>query len=78
MEDIMTLLSKTQLIEQQTLLMADKMKLDKFFSMYLDRVGSKMDADVPNTPEWKLYKQKYNEYESLTRRIRVLDYYIKG
>jgi len=74
----MTTLSKQQLIEQQSLLMADKMKLDKFFSMYLDKVGSKMDPDVPNTPVWKLYKEKLNEYESVTRRIRVLDFYIKG
>ena len=69
----MTTLNKQQLIEQQSLLMADKMKLDKFFSMYLDKVGSKMDPDVPNTPVWKLYKEKLNEYESVTRRIRVLD-----
>ena len=74
----MTTLNKQQLIEQQSLLMADKMKLDKFFSMYLDKVGSKMDPDVPNTPVWKLYKEKLNEYESVTRRIRVLDFYIKG
>jgi hypothetical protein len=78
MEDMMTTLNKQQLIEQQSLLMADKMKLDKFFSMYLDKVGSKMDPDVPNTPVWKLYKEKLNEYESVTRRIRVLDFYIKG
>ena len=69
---------KEKLKQQQSLLMADKMKLDKFFSMYLDKVGSKMDADVPNTPIWKLYKEKLNEYDSLTRRIRVLDYYIRG
>mgnify|MGYP003337970082 FL=1 len=74
----MTTLNKQQLIEQQSLLMADKMKLDKFFSMYLDKVGSKMDPDVPNTPVWKLYKEKLNEYDSVTRRIRVLDFYIKG
>ena len=78
MEDMMTTLNKQQLIEQQSLLMADKMKLDKFFSMYLDKVGSKMDPDVPNTPVWKLYKEKLNEYDSVTRRIRVLDFYIKG
>ena len=59
----MTTLNKQQLIEQQSLLMADKMKLDKFFSMYLDKVGSKMDPDVPNTPVWKLYKEKLNEYD---------------
>ena len=75
---MMTTLNKQQLIEQQSLLMADKMKLDKFFSMYLDKVGSKMDPDVPNTPVWKLYKEKLNEYDSVTRRIRVLDFYIKG
>lgn len=70
--------NKQDLLKQQSLLLADKMKMDKFFSMYLDKVGSKMDPDVPDTPVWKLYKQKLNEYESLSRRIKLLDYYIKG
>ena len=78
MEDIMIYANKQDLLKQQSLLLADKMKMDKFFSMYLDKVGSKMDPDVPDTPVWKLYKQKLNEYESLSRRIKLLDYYIKG
>lgn len=70
--------NKQDLLKQQSLLLADKMKMDKFFSMYLDKVGSKMDPDVPDTPVWKLYKQKLNEYESLSRRIKLLDYYIRS
>lgn len=74
----MILASKQQLIDEQSTLMADKMKLDKFFSLFLDKVGSKMDADTPNTPVWKLYKEKLNEYDKVTRRIKVLEYYING
>lgn len=69
-------LNKSELIQKQSNLISEKMKLDKFFSMYLDKVGSKMDPDRTNTPIWKLYKQKLNEYESVTREIKVLDYYI--
>lgn len=78
MEDIMILANKQQLIDEQSMLMTDKMKLDKFFSLFLDKVGSKMDADNLNTPIWKLYKEKLNEYEKVTRRIKVLEYYING
>lgn len=54
-----------------------KMKLDKFFSMYLDKVGDDMDADDLNTPIWKLYKSKLKEYSELTKAVTVAEYYLK-
>jgi hypothetical protein len=54
----------------------EKMQLDKFFSMYLDKFGDKMDPDKPNTKIWALYKQKFNDYEKLTQKIKHLDYWI--
>lgn len=69
-------MNKSELVQKQATLIAEKMKLDKFFSMYLDKVGSKMDPDRTNTPIWKLYKQKLNEYETVNREIKVLNYYL--
>lgn len=58
-------------------LIVQKMHLDKFFTLFLDKFHSKMDPDKPNTPIWKLYKNKLNEYDELQRQIRATEYYIK-
>lgn len=54
----------------------EKMKLDKFFSMFLEKYGSKLDAEKPNTPHWKLYHQKYDEYMKLNHKINSLQYFM--
>jgi hypothetical protein len=58
-------------------LMVEKMKLDKFFTMYLDKFDKQMDPEKPNTPIWKLYKQKSAEYNKLCQEIRNTEYWIK-
>jgi hypothetical protein len=58
-------------------LLMQKMKLDKFFTMYLERFDKQMDCDKPNTPIWKLYKQKSAEYNKLSQEIRNCEYWIK-
>jgi hypothetical protein len=58
-------------------LLNKKMKLDKFFTMYLDKFERKMDSDKPNTPIWKLYKQKCDEYNKVCQEIRNTEYWIK-
>lgn len=68
--------TKTELIAEKQTLMLEKMKLDKFFSLYLDKYGSKMDCDKPDTKVWALYKSKLKEYGDLTRSITHLDYWI--
>jgi hypothetical protein len=56
-------------------LVLDKMRLDKFFSDFLyDNV---LDHDVPDTPEWVLYKTKLVEYEELSSLIGWSKYYIE-
>jgi len=57
-------------------LLNDKMKLDKFFSMYLDKVGNKMDPEKTDTNIWKLYREKSNEYSELNHAINSANYYI--
>jgi hypothetical protein len=53
------------------------MKLDKFFTLFLERFDKEMDADKPNTPVWKLYKQKSAEYNKLCQEIRNTEYWIR-
>lgn len=57
-------------------LLVERMKLDKFFSMFLDKFERKMDPENTNTPIWKLYKQKMKEYGELERTIKSSTYYL--
>lgn len=54
-----------------------RMKLDKFFSMFLVKFERKMNPDVTDTPIWKLYKTKMKEYETIQQHITVANYYLK-
>lgn len=65
------------LAELQSELTIQRMKLDKFFSMFLDKFEKKMNPDVTNTPVWNLYKTKMKEYESIQRYITLTNYYLK-
>jgi hypothetical protein len=58
-------------------LQLEKMKLDKFFSMFLEKFERKMDADKTDTPVWKLYKVKLKEYEKVNQELKATDYWIK-
>lgn len=58
-------------------LIAEKMRLDKFFTMYLDKFEKKMDVENTQTPIWDLYKKKLKEYGELDRTIKAAEYYSK-
>jgi hypothetical protein len=58
-------------------LLVERMRLDKFFSMYLDKFERKMDPEKSNTPIWDLYKKKMREYGDLQQTIKVAEYYMK-
>jgi hypothetical protein len=62
--------------EQRQILIVQKMKLDKFFSMFLEKYERKMDPDKTDTPIWKLYKTKLKEYDKLNHGIRTAEYWI--
>jgi hypothetical protein len=64
------------LIEKRNSLFAERMKMDKFFTMFLDKFDRKMDPEKPNTPIWKLYRQKHDEYCKLTKEINYVNYWI--
>ena len=60
----------------QSELFVERMKMDKFFSMFLDKFERKMDPDNTDTPVWKLYKAKLKEYGELERAIKSSNYYM--
>lgn len=57
-------------------LQVKKMKMDKFFSMFLEKFERKMDSDNTATPIWKLYKQKLKEYGDIEYEIKTTRYWI--
>lgn len=68
--------TKNDLLQEKTNLVLEKMRMDRFFSMFLDKFGLKMDSDKTNTPVWDLYKKKLKEYTELDTKIKTLDYRI--
>jgi hypothetical protein len=64
------------LTEKYNSLQIEKMKLDKFFSMFLEKFERKMDADKTDTPIWKLYKTKLKEYDKISQEIKNTKYWI--
>lgn len=69
-------MTKSEMTEKRENLYIQKMKMDRFFSLYLDKFGSKMDPDKPNTKIWALYKSKLKEYDTLSREIKAIEYWI--
>jgi len=68
--------TKLELTAERESLYIEKMKMDKFFSMYLDKFGMKMDPDKPNTSIWNLYKSKLKEYDAISQKIKHVEYWI--
>ena len=62
--------------EQYNDLVVKKMKLDKFFSMFLEKFERKMDPDNTDTPVWKLYKTKLKEYGNINQEIKNTQYWL--
>lgn len=65
------------IVDQQNQLFVQKMKLDKFFSLFLDKFERKMDPDNTDTPIWKLYKNKLKEYNDVQQSITAATYYLR-
>jgi hypothetical protein len=64
------------LIEKYSDLQVQKMKLDKFFSMFLEKFERQMDPDRTDTPVWKLYKNKLKEYDKVDHELKATQYWI--
>lgn len=66
--------SPTQLYDVRDQLVVAKMKLDKFFSIFLDE--NEMDDNNTDTAAWLTYREMTKEYERVTNLIKSTDYYI--
>jgi hypothetical protein len=62
--------------EKYNHLLVQKMKLDKFFSLFLDKFEKDMDPDKTDTPIWKLYKAKFKEYNKISQDLKSEEYWI--
>lgn len=65
------------LFERRDTLVAQRMRLDKFFTLFLDKFHAKMNPDNTDSAVWKLYKLKLKEYDDIQRELRSNDYWIK-
>jgi hypothetical protein len=51
-----------------------KMKMDRFFTLYLDKFEKQMKEEDYDSDIWKLYHKKYKEYMKLKDKITVAQY----
>lgn len=65
--------SPEQLIEYRGQLAVARMRMDKFFSVFLNENELPEDTE---TLAWKTYKGMLEEYETLQSLIKTTEYYI--
>jgi hypothetical protein len=54
-----------------------RQKMDSWFDKYLEMMDKRMDVEKTNTPEWKMYNKKFEEYSDLNRVIASAEQYIR-
>lgn len=57
-------------------LIKERKVLDRWFDKYLDMFDKKMKPDQTDTPIWKLYNKKSQEYRELNEVITTANVYI--
>jgi hypothetical protein len=65
------------LVEIKNELTLKRMKMDKFFTMFLDKFERKMHPEKLNTPVWNLYRKQLKEYEGIQRALTMTNYYLE-
>jgi len=67
-----------ELEEEYKKLSVSKYKLDMFFDMFLEKFDSKLNkGDKKTNPYWKLYNEKYSEYEEVSRGINYTKHLLR-
>lgn len=66
---------KQKIREKLNIFTTEKMKLDKFMSMFLEKFERKMNWEDLDTPIWNLYRKKSDEYSKVSQLIKVATYY---
>jgi len=55
----------------------EKMKLDKYFSIFLDENEDEMNqSENFDSPAWKTYRLKLKEYDAIERFVSQSKYYL--
>jgi hypothetical protein len=72
----MAVLSISELETLRDKKIVEKMKLDKFFSMFLDSYGEALDVVDVDHDLWKLYKNKLKEYQEIDTTINRIKFNI--
>ena len=67
---------KTNLQELLDEVIIQKMKMDRFFSMFLEKFENDMDPNVLGTPIWNLYNTKMSQYKELRSLETATKYYL--
>ena len=65
---------REQLLEIKHDLQIKIMKLNKFFTMFLD--NTELCEEETNTTDWKVYNEMTKEYQNVNDLIRSTDYYL--
>lgn len=67
-------LPKSELSQKRNDYVMEKMKLDKFFSVFLEEHN--LDVEETNSKNWLIYKNKLVEYDLLNQKIKWSEYYL--
>lgn len=66
-----------QIKDELNNLSRERDKLDRFLSRFLEQFEMKMDHEEPNSPYFKLYKDKISERAKLSESIKSLEFRMK-
>jgi Zn-dependent M32 family carboxypeptidase len=58
-------------------LLVERIKMDQFFDKFLDTFDSKMKPNETDTPVWKAYHEKFEQYEKLSREIQSTEHLLR-
>lgn len=67
--------TKEEIEEELRTLTLQKMKIERFFSEFLDT--NELDIQGTNTPEWFTYKEMFTEFERIKKDITIANYYME-
>ena len=66
--------NKKELQEMHQELIVNKMRLDKFFSIFLEE--NELDHDDLDDPNWVIYKDRLSEYRTTSHLIKRAEYHM--
>ena len=58
-------------------LLVQRIKMDQFFELFLEKFENEMKPNKTDTAVWKAYHKKYDEYERLSREIQTTEHLLR-